>query len=138
MKKLHRVRPFKNDQAEIISVSTAILGRMHREVIFIRHSIAIIIHFSLKLRKKSKEPPTPTFVYPFLAFGPTSRVPGCAIGTEIHYLFLEVVPNFTTRVITSDNTRTINNLAIYVHKAFKVRNTAFFAGNNTQLNHHYV
>ena len=34
--------------------------------------------------------------------------------------------------ITSDNTRTINNLAIYVHKAFKVRNTAIFAGNNTQ------
>ena len=29
-------------------------------------------------------------------------------------------------LITSDNTRTINNLAIYVHKAFKVRNTAFF------------
>ena len=35
-------------------------------------------------------------------------------------------------LITSDNTRTINNLAIYVHKAFKVRNTAIFAGNNTQ------
>ena len=32
----------------------------------------------------------------------TSRVPGCAIGTEIHYLFLEVVPNFTTRECTGD------------------------------------
>ena len=35
-------------------------------------------------------------------------------------------------LITSDNTRTINILAIYVHKAFKVRNTAIFAGNDTQ------
>ena len=28
----------KNDPAEIISVSAAVLGRMHREVIFTRHS----------------------------------------------------------------------------------------------------
>ena len=33
-------------------------------------------------------------------------------------------------LITSDDTRTINNLAIYLHKAFKVRNTDIFAGNN--------
>ena len=52
VKKLHRVRTFKNDPAEIISVSTAVLGRMHREVIFTRHSIAIIIHFSLETEKK--------------------------------------------------------------------------------------
>ena len=52
MKKLHRVRTLKNDTAEIMSVSNAVLGRMHREVIFTRHSIAIIIHFSLKTEKK--------------------------------------------------------------------------------------
>ena len=52
MKKLHSVRTLKNDPAEIISVSTAVLGRMHREVIFTRHSIAIIIHFSLETEKK--------------------------------------------------------------------------------------
>ena len=52
MKKLHRVRTFKNDPAEIISASIAVLGRMHREVIFTRHSIAIIIHFSLETEKK--------------------------------------------------------------------------------------
>ena len=52
MKKLHRVPTFKNDPAEIILVSTAVVGRMHREVIFTRHSIAIIIHFSLETEKK--------------------------------------------------------------------------------------
>ena len=52
VKKLHRVRTFKNDPAEIISVSIAVLGRMHREVIFTRHSISIIIHFSLETEKK--------------------------------------------------------------------------------------
>ena len=97
MKKQRRVRRFKNDPAEIISVSTAVLGRMHREVIFTRHSIAIIIHFSLETQKKIKRTTDTYRCYPFLGFGPTSRVPGCAIGTEIHYLFLEVVPNFTTR-----------------------------------------
>ena len=43
-----------HDIAEIISVSIAVLGRMHREVIFTRHSIAIIIHFSLETLKKFK------------------------------------------------------------------------------------
>ena len=52
MKKLHRVRTFKNDPAEIISVSIAVLGRMRREVIFTRQRIAIIIHFSLETEKK--------------------------------------------------------------------------------------
>ena len=54
VKKQHRVQTFKNDPAEIISVSTAFLGRMRREVIFTRHSIAIIIHFSLETKKKIK------------------------------------------------------------------------------------
>ena len=33
-------------------------------------------------------------------------------------------------LITSDNNRTINNLAIYVHKAFKLRNNEFYVENN--------
>lgn len=34
-------------------------------------------------------------------------------------------------LVTSDNTRTITNLAIYVHKAFRIRNNELFAENNS-------
>ena len=33
-------------------------------------------------------------------------------------------------LITSDNTSTIRNLAIYVYKAFKIRNNEMYAENN--------
>ena len=33
-------------------------------------------------------------------------------------------------LITLDNIRTINNLAIYVHKAFKLRNNKVYVENN--------
>ena len=45
------------------------------------------------------------------------------------YVYIYYMYKFIN-LITSDNNRTINNLAIYVHNAFKLRNNELYIENN--------